>query len=77
MEKDWRGNSKSIYTPLGASNHSDTEREINDYYATDPQAIDYLLEKAELNNNLWECACGEGYLSKRLVDFGYNVRSTD
>lgn len=75
--RDWTGSKKSIYTTLGASNHSETEREINDYYATDPDAINYLLEKATLNNNLWECACGEGHLSKRLVDLGYNVRSTD
>lgn len=43
MEKDWTGNGKSIFTTLGASNHTDKEREINDYYATDPIAIDALL----------------------------------
>lgn len=26
INKDWIGNSKSIYSPLGASNHSKTER---------------------------------------------------
>lgn len=26
MNKDWTGNSKSIYTTLGASNHTDQER---------------------------------------------------
>lgn len=77
MEKDWRGNSKSIYTTLGASNHSTEEREQNDFYATDPAAIDYLLEKAKLNKNLWECACGSGHLSKRLIEHGFNVKSTD
>ena len=41
--KDWIGNNKSIYTTLGASNHTDKEREENDYYATDPIAIDKLL----------------------------------
>ena len=43
MEKDWTGNGKSIFTTLGASNHTDKEREANDYYATDPIAIDALL----------------------------------
>lgn len=43
MEKDWTGNAKSIYTTLGASNHTDKEREFNDYYATDPIAVDALL----------------------------------
>lgn len=43
MGKDWTGNGKSIFTTLGASNHTDKERETNDYYATDPIAIDALL----------------------------------
>ena len=75
--QDWIGNYKSIYTTLGASNHTDKEREKHDYYATDSIAIDALLEKATLNLNLWECACGEGHLSKRLIELGYNVKSTD
>lgn len=75
--KDWTGNTKTMYSTLGASNHSESERAENDYYATDPKAIDYLLEKATLNRNIWECACGEGHLSKRLTELGYNVKSTD
>lgn len=75
--KDWTGNNKSIYMTLGASNHTDKEREKNDFYATDSIAIDALLEKAVLSQNLWECACGAGDLSKRLIELGYNVKSTD
>ena len=75
--KDWVGNAKSIYTTLGASNHTNKEREVNDYYATDSIAIDALLEKATLSHDLWECACGEGHLSKKLSALGYNVKSTD
>ena len=76
--RDWTGNSKSIYSTLGASSHSEGEREVNDYYATDPAAIDYLLEGgATLSHNLWECACGEGHLSKKLSALGYDVKSTD
>ena len=76
--KDWTGNFKSIYTTLGASNHSDKEREEHDYYATDPSAIDCLLSGgASLSQNLWECACGEGHLSKKLTALGYTVKSTD
>lgn len=43
MAKDWTGNGKSTFITLGASNHTNKEREINDYYATDPIAIDALL----------------------------------
>lgn len=68
MNKDWVGNSKSVYYAIGASNHTEKERAADDYYATDSRAIDYLLEKATLDQNLWECACGEGHLSKRLIE---------
>ena len=53
--KDWTENSNSIYKTLGASNHTDKEREQNDYYATDPCAIDKLLMVENLNKNIWEC----------------------
>lgn len=80
--KDWTGNKKSAYATLGASNHSEIEREIDDYYATDPKALEVFLDKIEedgikLHNNIWECACGEGHLSKVLESRGYKVWSTD
>ena len=52
-------------------------REENDYYATDPKAIDLLLKHEHFNQNIWECACGEGNLSERLKQYGFNVYSTD
>ena len=79
MAKDWTGNSHGVYVTLGASDHTNKEREEHDYYATDPIAIKVLLEdgKAELDKNVWECSCGEGHLSKELEKYGYTVRSTD
>lgn len=77
MGKDWTGNMNSIYKTLGASNHTDKERQKHDYYATEPKAIDVLLEVETFNNNIWECACGEGHMSERLINHGYNVYSTD
>ena len=62
---------------LGSSNHVEEDRGDYDYYATDPFAIDLLLTKEKPDKNIWECACGEGHLSKRLKEFGYNVKSTD
>ena len=61
--KDWVGNGNSVYKTLGASNHTDKEREKDDYYATDPIAIDKLLTVETPNKNVWECACGAGHLS--------------
>lgn len=40
MLKDWTGNSKTTFAILGASNHTDKKREVNDYYATDPKALE-------------------------------------
>lgn len=53
------------------------EREPNDYYATHPSAVEELLKRETFNNNIWECACGEGNISKVLKANGYNVFSTD
>ena len=76
-KKNWIGNNKSTYVTLGASNHSEKEREKNDYYATDPKTIKDLLQVENFNLNIWEPACGEGHLSKELIKRGYNVLSTD
>ena len=46
--KDWTGNKKTTFVTLGASNHSDKEREIDDFYATDPHALEIFLEKLKL-----------------------------
>ena len=39
------GNNKTVFSIIGANNHSIKDREINDYYATDPIAIDVLLHE--------------------------------
>lgn len=75
--KDWTGNSKSIYTPLGASNHTEHEREKDDYYATEPKAIELLLEVEKFSPIIWECAVGGGHLAQVLVNKGYEVIGTD
>ena len=77
MGKDWNGNKNSIFKTLGASNHTDKERENDDFYATDPAAIDKLLTVEKPYHKIWECACGEGHLSERLKQNGYNVFSSD
>lgn len=75
--KDWTGNSRSAHATFGARNYAQNERETFDYYATEPKALELLLEKESFSKNIWECACGEGHLSKVLVSKGYSVRSTD
>ena len=69
--KNWTGNSKTTFVTLGASNHSKGEREINDFYATDPKSLEIFLKALErdgvkLHKNIWESACGMGHLSEVL-----------
>lgn len=75
--KDWVGNRKSIFTTLGASNHSSGQREEHDYYATEPKATEVLLEHEQFAPTVWESACGEGHISEVLKAAGYDVISTD
>lgn len=74
---DWTGNEKSIFTCIGASNHTSEERQQHDYYATEPKAVEILLEQENFNPYVWECACGEGHISEVLKAHGYKVKSSD
>lgn len=70
-------NTRSTFATMGASNHVDHERQEDDFYATDPKAIDILLEVEKFNKNIWEPACGMGHLSEALKKHNYLVVSTD
>lgn len=74
---EWTGNKNSVYQTIGASNHSDSQREANDYYATEPKAVEILLKNEEFDLYVWEPACGEGHISKILKENDYNVKSSD
>ena len=64
--KDWNGNAKSVFVCNGASNHSKEDRQNEDYYATEPKAVELLLEQETFSPYVWECACGEGHMSEVL-----------
>jgi hypothetical protein len=72
----------SLNLIMGARNGAKNERQEHDYYATHPQAVkDFLTalkrDKVILNNNIWECACGEGHMANVFVENGYKVYATD
>lgn len=75
--KDWTGNNKAAFTCNGASNHSLGEREENDFYATDPEAVEMLLKLENFNELIWEPACGKGHISQVLEKHGHRVMSSD
>lgn len=67
----------NMFVILGASNHSEFERERHDYYATDPKAVEELLKVESFDKNILEPCCGEGHISKVLEKHGYMVESSD
>lgn len=54
-----------------------TEREKNDYYATDPKAVRLLLQEEQFNQRILEPMCGAGHISETLKEAGYDVLSSD
>lgn len=78
MEKEKKPQgTQSIFVCMGASNHTDESREINDYYATQPFAVNLLLNEEKFNNKIWEPACGGGHISNVLLEKNYDVFSSD
>ena len=75
--KDWTGNGKSVFVCNGASNHSDSERQSEDYYATEPKAIHKLCAVEQFTDTVWECACGGGHMVQALRENDYKVYATD
>ena len=73
-------NSKTVFSNIGASNHTSKNREVNDYYATDPSAITLLHKHKLLDKDVpyYETACGGGELANELIRLGYTVeKATD
>lgn len=75
--KDWTGNKTSIFSTLGASSHAIGERQKDDFYATEPSAIDDLFNVENFSKTIWEPCCGQGHLAKRMVEFGKEVIAGD
>ena len=53
------------------------DREENDFYPTPESATIALLQHQKFEGDIWECACGDGAISKVLLQHGYKVYSSD
>lgn len=53
------------------------DREENDFYPTPPNAVHELLKREKFEGLTWECACGDGAISKVLEEYGLEVYSSD
>ena len=68
---------KIVARMIGSHNLSKEDRAEDDFYATSPEAAEWLIKIEDLNKNIWECACGKGHLSKVFEEHGFNVTSSD
>lgn len=68
---------RTMFRMIGASNHSLEEREVNDFYATEPKATKLLCELEKFNHRILEGSCGKGHIAEILKDSGYEVTATD
>ena len=66
-------NSALAYVGHNANN----DREENDFYPTPDNATQSLLDRQKFDGNIWECACGNGAMSKLMINNGYDVYSSD
>jgi hypothetical protein len=48
-----------------------------DFFPTPRWATFALIENEKFNGEIWECACGDGTMSRVLEETGQPVRSTD
>ena len=75
--KDWVGGSAAVFKTLGASNHTEADRQRGDYYATEPKATEWLCKLEQFEGQILEPSCGEGHMSRVLEAAGYDVESRD
>ena len=79
FEKDPNENRKeyvaNAFRVLGA--HSESIREENDFYATDPLATVLLCEKEKFSPTVWEPCVGKGHIAEVLKQQGHKVVCSD
>ena len=49
----------------------------HDFYPTPEIATIKFLDKERFDGEIWECACGDGAMSRVIERYGYQVKSTD
>lgn len=72
----------NIYSQLGASNHVIAERQKDDFYSTDPHAVECLLETLEKLNieipgTIIEPSVGMGHIADKFKNIGKKVIGYD
>lgn len=64
-------------TATRANTRANGGREANDFYRTPGSATRALLAVEQFAGPIWECACGDGAITRELEVAGHEVVSTD
>lgn len=70
MSKDYIGNKVAVFVCNGATGHAKEDREPNDFYATSPEAAEFLLKIEPQLNKIWEPFVGQGHLAEVFREAG-------
>lgn len=61
----------------GLNGYGILTRQKDDFYPTPREAVEALMSVEKLPYDIWEPACGNGAISKPLIEAGHDVISTD
>ena len=62
---------------IASATRKPLDRALDDFYATPKSAIEQLLAVESFEGRIWEPACGDGAISRVLLEYGYDVSSSD
>jgi hypothetical protein len=77
MNKTNKTKSKSKSLSIVGASRNNGAREKDDFYPTPSYVVEELLKRETFAGNVWECACGDGAMSKVFENHGYDVISSD
>lgn len=76
-KQGWDKGTHAVFVTAGASNHSNDERQEEDFYATDPIAGEWLMRMEKFDGPIWEPCAGLGHLAEVFKAHGFVVKATD
>lgn len=70
-------NITSTLRVLGSTTVVGSDREQRDFYATEPKAVELLLDEEKFQSNILEPCCGLNHITDVLRSKGYRVHTSD
>lgn len=70
-------NITSTLRVLGSTTVVGSDREQHDFYATEPKAVELLLDEEQFQQDILEPCCGLNHITNVLKTKGYQVTTSD